>query len=175
MQKCEVNNQRFRSELQKRIQDDQRVTYVPEGTKLTMLCEGRVVFTASRTLLGLHSHRTVSLNDPEVLAGGIAPGTYHSWMWPWTIFDDDPRSQEIKPEVDKMTELDHHRKDFSMFQDAIVLRYILAVLCNHMGYEHVLPISPEGHEVDHIFGLRDIQYASLAESSTNKSEALKKD
>lgn len=168
IQACEVNNQMFQSNLQKRISSDQPVTYVPEGETLTMLCNGKVIFTAKRTLLGIHSYRTVAPSDPEVQTGGIAPGTYHSWLWPWAVYDDDPRSQEIKPQVDAMLELDHHRKDISMFEDIITLRYILAVLCKNMGFEHVLPISPENNqELDHIFGLKSIVFSPL-----EKAEAV---
>lgn len=166
MQNCEVNNQKFHAELQRRIRSDQPVTYVPDGNTLTMLCEERVIFSAKRTLLGLHACRTVGTSDPEVLSGGIAAGTYHTWMWPWTVYEDEERAQELKPQVDAMTEMDHHRRDISMFQDAITLRFILAVLCKNLGYEHVLPISPEGaSDLDHIFGLKEIQYGAIPEKA----------
>lgn len=167
MHQCEIANQTFRSELEKRIRSDQQVTYVPEGDTLTMLCEGKMVFSAKRTLLGLHSYKSVKQNDQEVLVGGIAPGNYHTWAWPWAVYDDDPRSQEIKPQVDQMEELEHHRKEFTMFEDRTILQYILAVLVKNMGFEHVLPISPQGSDVDHIFGLKEIRFSELKKDETS--------
>lgn len=157
----ELNNQKFSSELKKRLGEaglgQVESTMTPD--KLVLTQGTRTLVEAEWVFLG--TYRIMHIDDTEESAeAGVAPGDYYSWGWPWAIIEEAPEALALRKEVDRISEIDERLKTgVALFRDGMIIRYIMAVLTEKMHFDHIYTSKSEA--TTSVFGFRKIVYGEL--------------
>jgi len=163
----ELNNQKFSSELKKRLGDSElgQVQSTMTPNKFVLAQGSKTLVEAEWVFLG--TYRMMHIEDTDESAeAGVAPGDYYSWGWPWVIIEEAPEALALRAEVDQISEIDERLKTgVALFRDGMIIRYIMAVLTEKMHFDHIYTSKSEA--TTSVFGFRKIVYGELAAISTD--------
>lgn len=157
----EINNQTFSNELRKRLGDVDvsKIESALGMTHFTISYADRKLVEAEWVFLGTYRKMKV-VEGEEADEAGVAPGDYYSWAWAWAIIENAPESAALRDTINKIGEIDDRLKiGIALFQDGMIIRYIMAVLTEKMGFQHIYT-SCAGETVS-VFGFRGIVYGEI--------------
>lgn len=157
----ELNNQRFSSELKKRLGNAElgQIESSMTPNKFVLTQGSKTLVEAEWVFLGTYRMMHIEDND-ESADAGVAPGDYYSWGWPWAIIEEAPEALALRKEVDMIGEIDERLKTgVALFRDGMIIRYIMAVLTEKMHFDHIYTSKSEA--TTSVFGFRKIVYGEI--------------
>lgn len=154
----ELNNQRFSSELKKRLGTGElgQIESSMTPNKFVLAQGSKTLVEAEWVFLG--TYRIMHIEDTDESAeAGVAPGDYYSWGWPWVIIEEAPEALALRKEIEAISEIDERLKTgVALFRDGMIIRYFMAVLTEKMHFEHIYTSKSEA--TTSVFGFRNIVY-----------------